>query len=160
MTVQVVGAAEAERLFTVLRDSTFGWTVAEVPELMRTLGWAIDEEVDGKGVVAHTPWGLPAGTAALLFRKEDQTVLSIKVRTTSQASEEPADRLALLDAFAGLSSVAARVLGPPTASIPDDLPSIQWRLPAATVTIQNTGVRVLVNWIRNDYQDFRDSVGY
>ena len=157
MTLRVVGAADAEGLFTAIRDSTFSWTVAEVPELMRTLGWSVVEEIPGTGAVASTPWGVPGAEAELLYR--EQTVQSVTIYATNHATDELADKLAVVDAFASLTAVATHVLGPPTATFPGDVPRAQWRLAATTATLQNVGLGVLIDWFRNEYQDFNDPIG-
>lgn len=157
MTLQMVGAADAERLFIAIRDSRFAWTVTEVPEPIHALGWSLREEVPNTGAVAGTPWGVPGADAELLYR--EQTVQSVTIYMTNHASDELADRLAVVDAFASLTAIATRALGPPTATFPGDVPQIQWRLASATATLQNVGRGVLIDWCRNEYQDFNDSIG-
>lgn len=157
MTVQVIRTADAEQLFATVRDADFGWTVTGLPGLLAPLGWKITTELPGDGAIAQTPWGIPEADAQLLY--EGGTVESFTIRLTSRAGDDPADRLGVVDAFAGLTELATRLLGAPTATFQGRVPRTQWRGATATMTLHNTGERVLAVWCRNEYQDFNDSVG-
>lgn len=157
MTLQVIRADDAESLFGVVRDTDFGWTVADLPALLATLGWTVRTEIEGKGAVVATPWGVAGADADLLY--DGDTVLSITVRLTGPSDEGTADQLALVDAFASLTALVTGVLGPPTATFRTSVPRTQWRLAKATCTLQDTGASVLLDWCSNEYQDFNDSVG-
>ncbi|WP_213454330.1 DUF6301 family protein [Rhizomonospora bruguierae] len=157
MTLRAISIDQAARLFTIVRDSFFAWTVPEVPFLLDSLGWTLTLEIPRTGAIADTGWGVPGAEAELLYR--DRTVESAMIYATSRASDEPADRFAVLDVFESLCAVAARVLGPMSAVIPGDVPRVQWRGRLATATIKNVGIGVLIDWCRNEHQDFNDSIG-
>ncbi len=157
MGLTVVDTGEIRRLFTFIRDGSFSWTVADVPQLVTTLGWAITEEVPPDGAVAATRGGLPDDPAYLLYH--EGTVRSVNIPVTASASDGPLERLAVIDAFATTVATATEVLGPPTRTFPGQVPRAQWLSPKGSVTITNLGNHVLVIWASSAYQAFNESVG-
>ena len=119
MALRVISAADAERFLTVMRDTPFRWTAPEVPELLRVLGWVVTTELPGRMAAAQTPWGVPRGKATIKYGKDD-TVTSIVAHASGRTDEEPLDRAAVADAFAGVVAVATRVLGKPPSVSPSD----------------------------------------
>lgn len=159
MALKVVGSADAERLFTVVRDSGFGWTAAEVPDLLRALGWTVIDELPGLATIAQPPWDLPKCESHVTYHYRDDSVVSLRVNASAKTDDQPVERLAIADGFASLVAAATRVLGPPTSTSPGAEPTARWRRAGATLTIHAYDFVMLFDWVRNDYADSDDLLG-
>lgn len=157
MGLTVVDTEALVRLFTFIRDGDFDWTVADVPRLAAKLGWTAPEEVSANGAIANTGWLLPEDAA--WFRYNDSAARSVNIPVTTRASDDPVERLAVIDAFAAFVATATGLLGAPARTSPGEVPRAQWRLPNGSVTIKNFGSYVRVSWASNEYQAFNESLG-
>ncbi|WP_213454331.1 DUF6301 family protein [Rhizomonospora bruguierae] len=150
-TLRTIGAAQARRLLIALLDRSFGWTLAEVPRLMRHLAWALTEVIPEAGVAVQ----MDADRADAPL--QEGSVQSITICATNRAAGGLADRFAVLDVFESLYAGATGMLGPATTVIPGDVPCAQWRGAVATVTIDNARVGVFIDWCRNEYLESSDA---
>ncbi|MEY9861465.1 hypothetical protein ABH935_007106 [Catenulispora sp. GAS73] len=158
MAHPILSDNEAREFFTTVHDTTFDWTVEQLPALMAELGWTIDDSVTipGEAAIADVAWDLPQVDVAMTF--SDGNVNRFSLRLTSPA-KDPASQLAVADAFARFTGFVQDIFGVPGKRVPGDHPALQWRHGAYVLTLTNLVSTISVFWATADFQDAVDKTG-
>lgn len=158
MAHPILSDNEAQAFFTTLHESTFNWTVEQLPGLMAELDWTIDDSVTipGKVAIADVAWDLPQVDATMTMT--DGNVNGITVRLASPA-EDPASQLEVADAFARFTDLVQAIFGIPGTRVPGKYPGMRWQQGSSVLTIKNLVSTISVFWATADFQDAIDKTG-
>jgi hypothetical protein len=152
---KAIDTATARGLLARLRSLDWGWTVAEVPQLLRRLGWVSVADVKGAGVAVDARLGLSGREARIPFDGDDVDSLIVTV-TDLSATRDPARRAFAHDVFVALVKTATELFGEPTRRIQDENPRVDWRDERNTLSVARLGNGVTVTLMPNERRDFWD----
>jgi uncharacterized protein DUF6301 len=134
----------AHGLFEALRDTDWGWTVAEVPDLLRRLGWHLVAEVPDEGAVARTSAGLADVTLVYHGDRVRRVSVGVADRGDAPLGFDVAGRTE--QAFAATVALATRLFGPPATWLAGGERFARWRGERASVTVAEGAGAVIVDW--------------
>jgi hypothetical protein len=160
---RVIDDDALRRLLSTLRDTRLSWSVAEIPELVRRLGWTMVDMAPDEGAIAAADWD--AGDNEILIGFTEKRVDDINMRIAdvgdagfADTPGRPAARAFLYDALALALAVAEDVLGPPSDRRPGENPEVSWRRADDTIRIERLVNSVSVVWANNEFQDYWDAL--
>lgn len=158
MAHPILSDDEARAFFTTLHETTFNWTVEQLPSLMEELGWTIDDSatIPGKGAIADVAWDLPQVDVTMTFT--DGNVNEFSLRLASPA-KDPVSQLEVADAFARFTKLVQDIFGAPGKRVPGNRPGLQWRHGPYVLTLKNLASTISVFWATADFQDAVDRTG-
>jgi hypothetical protein len=152
---KAIDTAAARGLLARLRSLEWGWTVAEVPRLLRRLGWVSIADVKGAGVAADARLGLSGREVRIPVDGDNVDSITVTV-TDLDASRDPARRAFAHDVFVMLVKTATELFGASTHRTQDENPRVDWRDERNTLSIARLGSAVTMTLMPNENRDFWD----
>jgi hypothetical protein len=152
--MKAIDTASARGLLARLRSLDWGWTAAEVPELLRRFGWVSVASAEGGAVIADARFGLTGSEVRILL--DGDKVDSIVVRVTGSPEEGDDARLLAHGTFVALVRTATELFGEPTRRIQNDDPQVDWRDERTTLSVGRIAGAASVTLMTNEYRDFWD----
>ena len=149
---KAIDVATARGLLARLRSLDWGWTVAEVPALLRRLGWVA---IPGTKGAADARLGLSGREVRIPVDGDDVDSIVVTV-TDLSPSREPARREFAHDVFVMLVKTATEMFGEPSRRIQDENPRVDWRDERTTLSVARLGSGVTVTLMPNERRDFWD----
>lgn len=158
MAQPILSDDEARAFFRSLHDTTFDWTIEQLPGLLAELGWTIDDSstIPGKAAIADVAWDVPQVDVSMSFTdgKVNEFTLGL-----SSPAKDPASQLAAADAFVRFSDMVQEIFGAPGKRVPGKYPGLQWRHRGYVLTMKNLPSTITVYWASADFQDAVDKTG-
>jgi len=152
--MKAIDTASARGLLARLRSLDWGWTAAEVPDLLRRFGWVSVASAEGGAVIADAGFGLTGSEVRILL--DGDKVDSIVVRVTGVPAEGDDARLQAHDAFVSLVRTATELFDEPTRRIQNEDPQVDWRDERTTLSVGRIAGAASVTLMTNEYRDFWD----
>jgi hypothetical protein len=158
MAHSILSDDEARDFFVTLHETTFDWTVEQLPALMAELGWTIDDSatIPGEAAIADVAWNLPQVDVTLTLTNDMVDGFTV---TLASPADDPADQLEIADAFARFVKMVQDVFGTEGTRVPGNYPALQWRQRGTVLTMANLVSTISVVWATAEFQDALDKTG-